>query len=367
MLHRHRRFRSRFRRKVEDRLKVEQRDFGLAVDVDDVPQFLQRSEDEERVDEEREKLADADALGKDQVKHQEQNGRAQEVHAGPLDEAEAAQIAHLFQLQLEDLRGGRVEARNLLLRQAQALHQFDIAKRFSGGPRQRGGLRHDHFLYIFDLAAEHRAQSAQQRHGQEERGRDGPVHLKRVDHNEDHTDQCREEDVDHRRDEFLDVRADLLQFPQCFAAALILEKRVGQFQRMANAVGVHARPHLLCDEVHAIVLKILGDSRHEGDANGRGQQQAHAAEELHAAVFAITGGVGIDDVPENQGVQQRKNLVHRGQHQSGSAQLPMLPEIAIEDSHRTNSILCLDAPRHRPDAAYPRMLMSLDVPPAAGT
>ena len=59
------------------------RRFRLAIDVNEIPQLLQRAKDEERVDEQREKLADGDALREDQVEHQEKNGGAQQIYHVP--------------------------------------------------------------------------------------------------------------------------------------------------------------------------------------------------------------------------------------------------------------------------------------------
>ena len=64
-----------------------------------------------------------------------------------------------------------------------------------------------------------------------------------VDHHEDDADQRGEHHVDGRRDELLDVGAHLLQLAERLAAALVLEHRVGQLERVADAVGVEvARP-----------------------------------------------------------------------------------------------------------------------------
>src|SRR5207248_3191675 len=98
--------RTRFGRQAQDVFEVLQRGFRLPVDVDYVAQFLQRAEDEKRINEQREELAHTDALREDQVQHQEQNRCPQQVDAGALHEAQAAQVAHLLQLQLEDLGGG---------------------------------------------------------------------------------------------------------------------------------------------------------------------------------------------------------------------------------------------------------------------
>src|SRR6266436_7072386 len=59
----------RVARRVEDLLKVLQRDFRLAINIDDVPQLLQRRKDEERINHQREKLADRNLLPKNQIEH----------------------------------------------------------------------------------------------------------------------------------------------------------------------------------------------------------------------------------------------------------------------------------------------------------
>ena len=51
--------RTRLRRQFQDRLEILQRDFRLAIHVDHVAQFLQRAEDEERIDEQRKELSHA--------------------------------------------------------------------------------------------------------------------------------------------------------------------------------------------------------------------------------------------------------------------------------------------------------------------
>ena len=112
----HRIGRPRLRLHVEDVLEVLQGHLGLAIDVDDVAELLQRAEDEERVDEEREELPHRDRPRIDQIEHQEHDARAQQVHRRALDEAEAPDVAHLLQLELEDACGGAVEPRDLLRR-----------------------------------------------------------------------------------------------------------------------------------------------------------------------------------------------------------------------------------------------------------
>src|SRR5439155_24328937 len=175
-LHSHRMLRARLRRQPQDRVEILKRDLCFPVDVDHIPELLQRTEYEERVYEQRKELADADSLGEDEIQHQEQDRRPQQVDAGALYEAQTAQVAHFLQLQLEDLGRGRVEPCDLLLGQTQTFNELDVAQRLGGRPGERGCLPDDVLLHLFDLAAQHRAQAAQQRHGEQIGGRDGPVY-----------------------------------------------------------------------------------------------------------------------------------------------------------------------------------------------
>ena len=54
----------------QDRFEIVERHFGLAIDIHDIPNFLQRAEDEERINPAREKLSDCDRARKDQIQHQ---------------------------------------------------------------------------------------------------------------------------------------------------------------------------------------------------------------------------------------------------------------------------------------------------------
>ena len=67
----------------------------------------------------------------------------QEIDRGALDEAQAPQVAHLPQLEAQDLVGRRIQTADLLLRQAQALHQLDVAQRLGRRPGQRGRFGDD--------------------------------------------------------------------------------------------------------------------------------------------------------------------------------------------------------------------------------
>ena len=103
---------------------------------------------------------------------------------------------------------------------------------------------------------------------------------------------------------------------------------------MTDSIRIHARPHLLGDEVHEIILEVFGHSRDESNSDRRRQQHTYATQELEAGVLAVTRGVRIDDVPEDEWIEQRKDLVYRRQHQRGYAQFPVLLQITIQDSHR---------------------------------
>src|SRR6185437_2609621 len=224
----------------------------------DVPQFLQGSEYEERVDEQREELADGYLLCKDEVQHQEQDRRSQQIHARSLNEAETAEIAHLLQLELEDLLGRRIEARNLLLRETEALDQLDVPKRFSRCARERGRLGDDHFLHALDSTAQHRAEQAKQWNREQKRRCDGPVNLVRIHHHEDDANDRRKENVHGCRYEPLRVESRLLDLSERLTAALILEERVWQLERVSNSVGIEIDADALRNYVDEIILECLG-------------------------------------------------------------------------------------------------------------
>ena len=166
------------------------------------------------------------------------------------------------------------------------------------------------------------------------------MHLRRVDHDEDHADHRGEQQVHGDGDELLDVGADLLQLAQRLAAALVLELRVGQFERVADAVGVDPRADLLGDQVDVVVLKVLGDAGDEGHADRRAQQERYAANELPDRVVVEARGVGIDDVAEDQRIEQREDLVDGRQHERGGNQLPVVPQIAVKSGHLFTLTTC---------------------------
>src|SRR5271170_334366 len=114
--------RLRIARRVENLLKILQRDFRLTINIDDVSQLLQRPEDEERINPQREKLPDRNLLPEDQIEHQEQNAGAERVDRRPLYKTEAAQVLHLLQFESENLFRDPVQPPDLLRRQSQALH-----------------------------------------------------------------------------------------------------------------------------------------------------------------------------------------------------------------------------------------------------
>ena len=159
------------------------------------------------------------------------------------------------------------------------------------------------------------------------------MHAERVDHDEDDADDGGEEDVDGDGNELLDVSPHFLQPAERFAAALILEHGVGKLERMADAVGIDLRADSLCDDVDVIVLKVLRDTRDEGDANGRRQQQADAPEELGGRVFLEPGRVLVDHVPEDQRVEQREGLIDRGEDERQRHEPPVAFQVPVQKLH----------------------------------
>src|ERR1700756_784064 len=111
-----------FRRHFQNLFEIVERCFRLAIRVDDIAQFLQRAKNEKRIDEEREKLPDGDALRINQVEHQKKDGSPQEIDEAALNETQTAEVADLFELQLEDFVRSRIKPINLLLSKAQTFH-----------------------------------------------------------------------------------------------------------------------------------------------------------------------------------------------------------------------------------------------------
>ncbi len=103
------------------------------------------------------------------------------------------------------------------------------------------------------------------------------MHAGGVDDDEYQADQRGEDQVDRRGDQLLNVGPHLLQFAQGLAAALVFEERVGQFQGVAYAIGIDSRANLLCDQVDAVVLEVLGHARNERYEHRRRKQTADAA------------------------------------------------------------------------------------------
>src|SRR6266699_1131489 len=118
--------RTRLLRCVQNIFEVFQRDFGLTVDIDHVSNFLERTEDEKGVDEQGEELTDRYLLGIYQVQHHEHDAGPQRIHRGPLNEAETPQVAHLLQLEFQNLARRAIQPLDLLLCKAEAFHQLDI-------------------------------------------------------------------------------------------------------------------------------------------------------------------------------------------------------------------------------------------------
>src|SRR5688572_14113688 len=114
---------------LEDVVEVLQRDFGLAINVDDVAQLLQWSEDKKRIEPQHHKLTDIDPACENQIEHQSEDARPERVHKRSLNEAQAPDKLYLVQFQSEDLHRRCVQPVDFLPCKTKALHELDIAKR----------------------------------------------------------------------------------------------------------------------------------------------------------------------------------------------------------------------------------------------
>jgi hypothetical protein len=120
--------RARLHGHLQNAFEDAERGLGLAIDVDDVTQFLQGAEDEKRINEEREELADSDRACVDQVQHQSHDAGPEKVHGSSLDEAETPDVSHFLELEVQDLVRRAVQAPDLLRSQPEALDQLDISE-----------------------------------------------------------------------------------------------------------------------------------------------------------------------------------------------------------------------------------------------
>src|SRR5256886_13295888 len=106
---------------------------------------------------------------------------------------------------------------------------------------------------------------------------------------------------------------------------------------MSNAIGVDACANLLRDYIDEIILEILGGARDQSHANRRSEQQSYTSNELRARILAIASRVGVDDVPENERIQQRKNLIDCRQDKSDDSKLPQILKVPVESSHLSDA------------------------------
>src|SRR5213592_4409187 len=97
---------------------------------------------------------------------------------------------------------------------------------------------------------------------------------------------------------------------------------------MPDTIGINLSTEPLCDDVDVVVLEIFRHSRNEGDPNSGCEQQADASKELSCRVVAISSGVVIDNVAEDDGIQERKDLVDRREHQDQYNEKSILLEVS---------------------------------------
>ena len=90
----------------------------------------ERREDVERIEPERQELAERDATEEDQPEHREQYNRAHRVHDRPLREAQFAYEGQLGKFEVEHFIIHFVQPLCFLLLKPQAFYEFDIADRF---------------------------------------------------------------------------------------------------------------------------------------------------------------------------------------------------------------------------------------------
>src|SRR5580700_1070996 len=102
---------------------------------------------------------------------------------------------------------------------------------------------------------------------------------------------------------------------------------------MPNAVGVQPGTHLLGDHVDVVILEILGDARDESNAHREAEKERHAPDKLADRVFMESRGVGIDDMPEDQWIEKREDLIDRSEHERRGYQLPIILQVPVKSRH----------------------------------
>src|SRR5579863_7139324 len=145
-------------------VEIDEGSFGFAIGQDDVPQLLQRAENEEGIEDHGHYFAAGQSPLEDQPEQKEHDTLPQEIDEGALDKTERPQTFHLSKLQRKDLKGVPVQPANLLILQSEAFDQLDVAEALCGASRQRIGLRHNRFLDALDLFAEQARQQREQDH-----------------------------------------------------------------------------------------------------------------------------------------------------------------------------------------------------------
>ena len=125
---------------------------------------------------------------------------------------------------------------------------------------------------------------------------------------------------------------------------------------MPDTIGINLSTEPLCDDVDVVVLEIFRHARNERDPNSGCEQQADASKELACCVVAVPSGVVIDNVPEDDGIQERKDLVDRREHQDQYNEKPILFEISEKNFHNLGPFPSSQRGwlRHSENAAKPR-------------
>src|SRR5688500_1357818 len=143
-----------FLRKVEDPVEVQEGNFGFPVGNDHISQFLQRREEEERIEQECEIHAGSQLFVKYQQQQYHDHDTSYKVDRRALQVAHTPDILHFLQLESEDLVRCLVQALDLLVGESEAFDKFYVAQRFRCGPCERGGFLDNTFLNDLYFPAE---------------------------------------------------------------------------------------------------------------------------------------------------------------------------------------------------------------------
>src|SRR5690606_30296148 len=127
----------------------------FTIAENDIAQFLQGPENEERIEVHSNQCTKIYFIVKEEIHQGEHNTLLQEVHKCPLDEANRTDAFYLLQFKLQYPVCISVEPSDLLLRKSEAFYKLYVAERLCGGACQSICFFYNGLLDRLDPLAEY--------------------------------------------------------------------------------------------------------------------------------------------------------------------------------------------------------------------